>query len=199
MIIDAHTSVPPDWLRSSMRDSEPYKTVTIHGLLEHMEKSGVDRAVLFSVARKPEHVRGINDFIADECKKRPDKFIGFANIHPPNLKEALDEIDRAAGELNMAGLKIHPIVQNFRLDHPTVPEVLEKAKEYGFPIIIHVSSPVHEYNLEGEIFTEDRALELQRKAEKERGGNAAAAYLVKVMDHYDDWNLQSAHMGGIAL
>jgi uncharacterized protein len=199
MIIDSHTSVPPDWLLPLLGDRQKFfERATIPNLLTSLRKAGVDKAILFSIARKPEHVTRINDFIAEECGKHPDELVGFANIYPPNLKDALAEIDRAVGELGLAGLKIHPLVQNFRLDHPNVPLVLERAKEYSLPIIIHVASAVTKNILNGEVFEEAQALELQEKAD-EKESNAKSAYLAKVVDHYNHRMLYAAHLGGITI
>ena len=199
MIIDAHTSIPPDWLRQTLGDRQRvFEKATISALLGRLDDSGVDKAILFSIARKPEQVSRVNDFIADHCKRHPDRLIGFANVYPPDVKGALAEIDRAVGVLGMVGLKIHPLVQGFRVDHPSATEILERAKEYGLPIIIHASSAVTDDVLGSEIFHESRALELQGRAD-ERQPNAQSSYLVNVVGHYNDRKLYAAHLGGVVL
>ena len=99
----------------------------------------------------------------------------------------------------MAGLKIHPIVQNFQLDHPSVPVILERAKAYDVPIIIHVMSVTNEYVLNGEMFTEDKIPALEPIAANQRGMGSQAdpALFDKVFPSYNSLNLQSAHLGGI--
>ena len=84
------------------------------------------------------------------------------------------------------------------MDHPTVPEILDRARDYGLPIIIHVSSAVTEDVLGSEVFHENRALELQRKAD-EKQPNAKSYYLMNVLRHYNDQKLYAAHLGGVVL
>lgn len=190
MIIDTHTSIPPDFLRPRL--DKLFEKATVEGLLSRMEKAGIDLAVVWSIARDPNEVQKINDWISSLCQKYPNKFIGFANVYPPRIEESLKEIDRAVDKLKLVGIKIHPEVQKFRLDDPSVIEILKRAKEYDLPIVTHVASPV--YNP----VPLEKAKILQEEADKKEPFSKAS-YLVKVIKVYDDPKFFAAHMGGLYL
>jgi len=188
MIIDTHTSIPPEFLRPRL--DKLFEKATVEGLLSRMEKAGIDLAVVWSIARDPNEVQRINDWISSLCEKYPNKLVGFANVYPPRVKESLREIDRAINKLKLIGIKIHPEVQKFRLDDPSVIKILKRAKEYDLPVVTHVASPA--YNP----IALDKAREMQEDADRKEPF-AKASYLLKVIKAYDDPKFFAAHMGGL--
>ena len=55
---------------------------TVETLLPALDEARIDRAVVHSVAMSPARVHTINDFIAGEVAKHPDRLVGFATLHP---------------------------------------------------------------------------------------------------------------------
>ncbi|MEM2896648.1 MAG: amidohydrolase family protein [Candidatus Bathyarchaeia archaeon] len=188
MIIDTHTSIPPEFLRPRL--DKLFEKATVEGLLSRMEKAGIDLAVVWSIARNPDEVSRINDWISSLCEKYPDKFVGFANVYPPRVKESLKEIDRAVDKLRLIGIKFHPEVQKFRLDDPSVLKILKRAKEYALPVVTHVASPAYDP------VPLDKAKIMQEEADRKEPF-AKASYLAKIIRAYDDPKFFAAHMGGL--
>ena len=67
-----------------------------------------------SVATTEKQVSSINHFIADEVNKYPDKFIGFGTLHPNSSDLEADVKELVA--LGLKGVKLHPDIQNFKID-----------------------------------------------------------------------------------
>ena len=63
----------------------------------------------------------------------PTGSTGFARVDPNLGAEACDELDRALGELGLAGLFLHPWEEVFRISAPLVDPVLEAARSTGRP------------------------------------------------------------------
>ena len=90
--------------------------------------------VVQSVATVSRQVQSINDFIHAACQEHPDRLIGFGTIHP-GLENPVDEIERCV-KLGLHGIKIHPDVQRFHMDDPSMYPIYE-AIEGRLPILIH--------------------------------------------------------------
>lgn len=93
-----------------------------------MELNDIDVSVIWVIAISPNEVRKVNNWVSEVVRKHSDKFVGFASVHPPHVNEALAELDRAIKKLELSGLKLHPDVQGFRIDDPSVDAILARAK-----------------------------------------------------------------------
>lgn len=187
MIIDSHISVPPDFSRAKVKI---FEKITVENVLNWMNKLGVDSSVVLTVAQTPNEVSRCNDWNAKLMQNYPDKFLGFANVYPPNIKEALAELDRAITKLNLVGLKLHPEVQRFSMDDPSVITILERAKEYDIPVIFHVASPAYRpfpSHLGG--FAQE-IVDMESLYSK-------STSLRKIIPSYNSRKLIAAHMGGL--
>ena len=86
MIIDVHTHIFPDKIAAravsalaAAANIEPNTNGTADATLCLMDNAGVDKAILVSVATKPEQMRTINDFLNTKPK---DRFVPFGAIYP---------------------------------------------------------------------------------------------------------------------
>ena len=112
-------------------------------LLEYGNASGIDKFLVCSVATTAHQVDSINLFIADEVRKHPDRFIGFAALHPDsnNISEQIDE----AIALGLRGIKLHSDFQEFNIDDPKAFAIYEAA-EGRMPILFHTGDHRTEFS-----------------------------------------------------
>ena len=113
----------------------------------------VDRAVVFNIAYLPgarasdainqgRQAREVNDNTAALVATAPEKLIGFLAVHP-EAPDALEEIERATGDLGLGGIKLGPNYQNFDPLGEAARRVYARAQELGLPILFHQgTSPV---------------------------------------------------------
>ena len=78
-----------------------------------------------------------NDSVADMVRQFPDTFAGFASIDPAKGVAAVNELERAIGELGLCGLKLHPIAQGFAANEHRYYPLWEKCVELGIPALFH--------------------------------------------------------------
>lgn len=116
-VIDSHTHVFPDKVvdrameaLSAQYQAAPLARPTVAGLLEHLETTGVDAAVICPVATRPDQVRSINRWVAGISEER---LIGFGALHP-SCRDLDDEIQFLVDH-GIRGIKIQPHFQEFDL------------------------------------------------------------------------------------
>ena len=78
-----------------------------------------------------------NDDTSDICEKYPDKFAGNAVISLLDVGEAVDELDRAIGELGLKGLTISTNQNGKGLDSAEYAPFYDKVVKYDIPIFLH--------------------------------------------------------------
>ena len=154
MIIDFHTHIFPDKIAGKTIESlgtlagvKAATDGTLNGLLDSMEKSGVDLSVIMPVCTKPEQFESINIFAQKVNDKYKEKLLSFGGIHPDceNYKEKLDYIK----SLGLPGIKIHPDYQKVMIDDIRFMRIIEYASELGLIILTHAGidiglpEPVH--------------------------------------------------------
>ncbi len=150
MLIDFHTHIFPDKiaertldvLKSGVLKCENVSAVsyfdgTKSGLLEIMDKSGVDISVTLPIATKPTQTESINTFAAHVTDT---KIISFASLHPDNndTDSILENIKRAG----FCGIKLHPEFQSFYVDSPECIKILKKAEELELYTVFHAGSDI---------------------------------------------------------
>jgi uncharacterized protein len=112
------------------------RTMTAAGMRERMDAAGVSRTTVFPLNDPNAHddYSGPNDVIWDAYEQHPDRFVPFFRLNPH--KECKAEFDRCV-ERGFAGLKLHPLSQEFELDDGRAVRLFERASEAGLPVIIH--------------------------------------------------------------
>lgn len=154
MIIDFHTHIFPD--KIAAKSIEQLQNVsgitaatngTLQGLLDSMEKNGVDISVIMPVVTKPSQFDNVNSFAAKVNEKYKGRLLSFGGIHPDseNFKEELDRIK----ELGLLGIKLHPDYQGVMIDDSRYMDIIQYADSLDLIILIHAGvdiglpNPVH--------------------------------------------------------
>lgn len=78
-----------------------------------------------------------NDDVAAYVAAHPRKLIGFAGIDPSDPRAAIDELDRAVGELHMKGVAVSPASQGFHPSASAAMQVYAEVERRGLPVIFH--------------------------------------------------------------
>lgn len=154
MIIDFHTHIFPDAIaeKSIAALSKRAQLLaatngTLQGLLDSMERDGVDISVIQPVVTKPSQFHTVNTFAASLNKQYADKLISFGGIHPEceDYKKELDFIK----ELGLPGIKLHPDYQRVMFDDEKYLRIVEYADYLDLIILTHAGidiglpDPVH--------------------------------------------------------
>ncbi|AMK11687.1 MAG: amidohydrolase family protein [Pseudodesulfovibrio sp.] len=103
-------------------------------LLRHLDKAGLDKAVVLTAATTPSQVVPANDW-AIELKGLSPRFIPFGTLHPEYDRNA-EELERLAAN-GIRGLKFHPDFQRFRMDDPKFYDLMSLVDE-RFICLFHV-------------------------------------------------------------
>ena len=111
------------------------------GVIELMDKAGVDKAVIFpvdweAVTGPPKvPVRDQNKAHADAAKKHKGRFVPVCALNPTR-GDALDIAKEAIEDWGMKGFYFMP-ASGFRPDDPVCFPIYEKCVEWKVPVIIH--------------------------------------------------------------
>ncbi|MDD4689004.1 MAG: amidohydrolase family protein [Eubacteriales bacterium] len=138
-VVDAHCHVWPAKLipRISGFLSNYYKVPWNEGgtdahCVRSMEKYGIDKSVVFSVATKSAQVENINDFIS---KLPRDVFIPFGAMHQ-DYENYKNEIKRIKA-LGLKGIKFHPDFQNVAIDDIRMMRIYDEVGD-TLPMLFHL-------------------------------------------------------------
>lgn len=177
MIIDFHTHIFPDTLAERVipilykaSDLKPNHDGKLSGLIQAMDKSGVDIAVALPIATKPSQENSVNSF-AISLLSNP-RVVPFGSVFPGSdtWKQQLERLS-AAG---IKGIKLHPEYQSFYIDSDNALEIYEECGKLGLIVQFHSG--------------EDEAYPPPVKATPERVNR-----ICKLMPHT---KFVSAHFGG---
>ena len=152
-IVDAHCHIYPDGIaRKAVRavdrfydglPADPHDG-TVKTLIGLGNASGIDHFVVHSVATTARQVPAINSFIAAEMRELPDRLTGLGSMHP----EAEDpEKDlEAILKLGLHGVKLHPDIQQFRVDDPKAMRIFELCQAAALPVVVHTGDSRYDYS-----------------------------------------------------
>jgi hypothetical protein len=117
---------------------QPYHDPTIYvaDLIRLFNKYEVERAVVFPNPNVGDKYPEMNDYIANCVRKYPDRLVGFGRVDP-RREDAVEELTRIKNQLFLTGLKLHPMVECFRPDHPFFNRFFQEAGKLGLPILFH--------------------------------------------------------------
>lgn len=150
-IFDIHVHIYPDKIAEKASDSIGvfYDGIRMHGngtlrdCLRQMDEAGITCFAAHSVALTPHNVERINSFILDACAQAPGRIIPFAAIHP-ELEDLPGAVDRMVDQ-GFRGVKIHPDMQKFAVDDPSVRPMME-AIAGKLPLLIHCGDYRYDYD-----------------------------------------------------
>lgn len=144
-IIDFHTHAFPEVLapraiaqltiNASASGYVPLTNGTIHGLIESMDRAGVDRSVVCNIATNARQMTKVNDF-AISCASN-QRLIPLGSLHPDASAVDMDnELDRLAGA-GLVGIKIHPDYVHIEIDSPAFEPILARCEARGLLVVTH--------------------------------------------------------------
>lgn len=173
-IIDAHCHIYPDKIadKASMSTGNFYNIPMrldgkISTLLEHGVNAGINHFIVQSVATTPKQVSSINNFIASSVALGGGMFTGLGTLHPDseNIKEDVEEIIN----LGLKGVKLHPDIQNFKIDDYRMLKIYELC-EGRLPILMHTGDSRYDLSNPNRI--------------------------IPILDIYENLTIIGAHFGG---
>ena len=97
-----------------------------------MDRYGIDKSVVCSIATKPSQFRSILSWSATLSQER---LVPFLSIHPaaPDCLEQIELIKQAG----FKGIKMHPYYQNFFMDEARLTPIYRKISELGLVLLMH--------------------------------------------------------------
>jgi 2,3-dihydroxybenzoate decarboxylase len=117
-----------------------------------MDRGGIERSVLglagpgVQAERDPaiavRRAKEVNDLLAREVQKRPDRYSGFAHLPMQDAAAAAGELERCIRELKFCGAMINGHTNGQYLDHPSLYPFWECAEALGAAIYLHPTDPV---------------------------------------------------------
>lgn len=131
MIIDCHCHAGKgDGLTGPWDTNAP-----LHEFLRWSRAAGIDRTVLFPAFHSD--YAYANRQVARIVASRPDRFLGFAFVHPVRDRGRVREMVREAViELGFVGIKVH------RYDARITREICDAARAYALPVLYDVMGEV---------------------------------------------------------
>ena len=125
--------------------------------IEMMDRLGIDMQVLSVPSPSVYFVEGgaalrlarsVNDGLAEVVRRRPDRFRALAALPLKGLDASIAEMERAVGDLGMAGVMILTNIDGELLDSPRLEPFWERADELGALVYVHPTSPVSSRGME---------------------------------------------------
>lgn len=178
-IIDFHTHVFPDGLAErAMKalleegrkkwDVRSYLDGKLSSLLGSMDRNGISKSVVCSIATKPSQFDPILQWSRGI---RSERIIPFPSVHPDD-PDALARISLVRSE-GFSGIKFHPYYQDFSIDDPKLFPLYGRICDEGLVVVMHTGF--------------DLAFERHRIADPKR--------IVKVMEAFPAFRLVTTHFG----
>ncbi len=131
MIVDCHCHAGKgDGLTGPWDTAAP-----LRGYLRRAAAAGIDRTVLFAAFHSD--YQAANREVARIVRSRPDRFFGFAFLHPIRDRGRVEAMVReAVEEHGFRGIKVH------RHDARITREICEAARAYALPVLYDVMGEV---------------------------------------------------------
>lgn len=150
-VIDAHCHIyPPRIAAAAVRGTDRFYDLhsvyngTTEDLLTRGAAAGIDRFIVQSVATTPSQVKSINEFIAAEVNASDGKMIGLGTLHPDS-RDMEGDIAHLR-ELGLRGVKLHPDIQEFKIDDYRCLKIYELCEREGLPILLHTGDSRFDYS-----------------------------------------------------
>jgi len=178
-IIDFHTHAFPDPLAEravqllleegrKKYDVHAYLDGRISSLLTSMDRSGIEKSVICSIATKPSQF----DPIVKWSKQiMSDRIIPFPSLHPES-PDAVEQVRQIRAE-GFKGVKFHPYYQDFSIDEKRLFPMYEELQKQRLIVVMHTGF--------------DLAFERDRKCDPEK--------ILRVLDSFPDLRLVTTHLG----
>ena len=150
-IIDFHTHIYPPAVAAKATESicQFYELSgagmegTAEALIQRGKTAGISQFVVLPVAMKPDRVRHINAFIAEEVAAHKE-FFGFGSLHA-QMENACEEVSWIA-ESGLKGIKMHPDFQKFDIDDIRLYPAYDRMRSLGLPVLFHMGDTRYDYS-----------------------------------------------------
>lgn len=176
--IDAHCHIYPEKIAAkAVAGTDAFYGVTSHGsgivqnMLDEGIKAGIDLFLVQSVATTTKQVSSINEFIAREVEGSNGRLVGLGTLHPDSDDLRADVAHLIS--LGLHGVKLHPDIQNFKVDDYRCLKIYELCEENGLPILMHTGD--------------------------DRYDNSNPNRLCPILDIYKGLTVIGAHFGGYSI
>jgi len=178
-IIDFHTHAFPDELAEraikvlleeaqKIYDVRAYLDGKVSSLLASMDRSGIEKSVICSIATRPSQFDPILEWSRQVMS---DRIIPFPSLHP-EAKDAVEQVQRVRAE-GFKGVKFHPYYQEFSIDERRLFPIYRQLERERLIVVVHTGY--------------DLAFERVKKADPVK--------IVNVLDRYPDLKLVTTHLG----
>jgi hypothetical protein len=174
-IIDFHAHAFPDELAeramkilAEEADIKAHLDGRLASLLSSMDRYGIEKSVVCSIATKPAQ---FDPIMAWSRKIRSERIIPFPSFHPADPAFA-ERIAMIKGE-GFKGVKFHPYYQEFALDEERLYPIYERLVKENLIVVVHTGYDV--------------AFARTRKADPER--------ILKVTETFPGLRFVSTHLG----
>ena len=156
-VIDAHCHIYPEKIASravagtdNFYHSNSYGSGTVENLLKVGEEAGIDHYIVQSVATTPRQVGRINEFIAESVAESSGKMTGLGTLHPdsPDIAGDISHLK----SLGLKGVKLHPDIQQFKIDDYRCLKIYELCEQDGLPILMHTGDHRYDYSNPNRLF-----------------------------------------------
>ena len=137
--VDFHTHAFPDDLAAKAiphleteGNIKAFLNGTVADLLRSMDRSGIEKSLICSIATKPSQFHSILDW---SKSIRTNRIIPLPSVHPKavNLREQLHIIHKEG----FVGIKLHPYYQDFFIDDENLEEMYEALIEHDLLVVMH--------------------------------------------------------------
>ncbi len=109
----------------------------IDQLMALLDRFSISRALVFPNPNVGDNYPETNDYIAKCVQEHPKRLVGFGRVDPRRGEDAIKELKRMKEKLELSGLKLHPMVECFRPDHPFFDKFFNRVEELRLPTLIH--------------------------------------------------------------
>jgi 2,3-dihydroxybenzoate decarboxylase len=123
-----------------------------------MDKAGIETVILSQTAPGVQgeadvasailRARLSNDFLAEQVRRHPRRYAGFASLPMQDPKAAVEELRRAVGDLGMKGAMVNGHTHGVYYDDRAYDPVWHALQELGVPLYLH---PIQSRDL-GDVF-----------------------------------------------
>ena len=190
VIIDFHAHAFPDALaeramRTLLGEHENIHAYTdgrLSSLIASMDRSGIDAAVIASIATKPEQ---FDKILAWSATIATSRVIPFGSVHPRDPL-AIERVARLAAE-GFRGIKLHPFYQDFYIDEEALFPIYERVRECGLILLCHTG-----FDIAFPRIRRCDPVRIRRVAERFPGLRFVATHL----GAWSDWDEVQRHLVG---
>ena len=208
MIVDfEHHYIPVELARRMGINTETKATLEKNGVakasvqlfnldaqIEDMDRAGIDVAVLSCILgwdTTLENCRSINDSTGEVQRRHASRFVGLAHVPPMEGKPALQELERAVGELGLKGVTISSQMNGLSLDAEQFRPFYDMVAKLRVPIFVHPALAPKGYDL-----LKDYELSVILTREFDLGVSVTRLIAGGVLERYPELQFVFAHFGG---